>query len=245
MEKKKIEILIKGLLLIAVIGAIFVGVFLRQDEESPKTDAIRFKEEYESLNNTVRESDGATYNEVNIPSENPMKYITAKEAVDIIKNKTGIIYIGANWCPWCRNAIEVLIDVAKKENLKTIYYLDLTQYRNVWEIKDNKLVKTTEEKEGYYELLESLDSILGKDTYKLEKEQVKYDTKEKRIYMPTVISINHGKIKSHHVGTVDLDEDQTKYSKLTEEQKKELETIYQKMFLDVKSNVCTSGDYCE
>lgn len=243
MKLEKNLFLKAGLLLIVVVG---ICVVMLNKKEVTNTDGIKFKESYESLNNTVRESDGATYNNVEIPKENPMKYVSAKETTEIIKNKTGILYIGANWCPWCRNAVEVLIDVAKKENLKTIYYLDLTEYRNVWEIKENKLVKTTEEKEGYYELLEALDEILGEKTYQLkDKEGKVYDTKEKRIYMPTVISINKGEIKSHHVGTVDLDEEQTKYSKLTEEQKKELESIYQKMFDDVKNNVCSSGDYCD
>lgn len=243
MKLEKNLFLKAGLLLIVVVG---ICVVMLNKKEEINSDGIKFKESYESLNNTVRESDGATYNNVEIPENNPMKYVSAKEATEIIKNKTGILYIGANWCPWCRNAVEVLIEVAKKENVNTVYYLDLTEYRNVWEIKENKLVKTTEEKEGYYELLEALDEILGENTYELKDSEGKvYDTKEKRIYMPTVISINKGEIKSHHVGTVDLDEEQTKYSKLTEEQKKELESIYQKMFEDVKSNICTSGEYCD
>ncbi len=243
MDKKTIEAITKGGLLLLFVAVIFFGVFYKE-KTNEKTDAIKFKEEYESLNNTVREGAKESYNNVDIPEDNPMKYVTIKEATDIVKNKTGILYIGANWCPWCRNAVEVLIDTAKKENLKTIYYLDLTEYRNVWEVKEDKLVKTTTEKEGYYELLEALDSILGKETYKLTKDKVEYDTKEKRIYMPTVISINAGEIKNHHVGTVDLNKDQTVYSKLTEKQQKELSKIYLKMIEDVRSNVCTSGEYC-
>lgn len=241
MDKK--ELFLKGLMLLIVVGVCFFAVFLKGD--NPKTDASRFKEEYESLNGTVRESDGATYNEVSIPLDNPMKYVTALEAVDIVKNKTGILYIGANWCPWCRNAVEVLIDVAKEKNLKTVYYLDLTAYRNVWEIQNGALEKTTLEKEGYYELLNALDSILGKNTYTLKDKDGKvYDTKEKRIYMPTVIAVKDGKIEKNHVGTVDLNSNQNKYDKLTEEQRQELTNTYQEMFLSIESNVCSSGDYC-
>ncbi len=244
MDKK--ELFLKGLLFFVVLGVSFLAVFLKNYTDIDNTDAKRFKEEYESLNDTVRESDGATYNNVSIPLENPMKYVTALEASEIIKNKTGIIYIGANWCPWCRNAAEVLIDVAKEKNINTIYYLDLTEYRNVWEIKDGTLSKTTNEKEGYYELLDVLDSILGKNNYTLKDANGKvYDTKEKRIYMPTVIAVKNGKIEKSHVGTVDLNSNQNKYDKLTDEQRKELTDTYNAMVLSIESNICSSGNYCE
>jgi len=243
MEKK--ELLLKVLVLLVVVSIAFVAVFIKNNTTHDKTDGLKFKEDYESLNHVVRESDGATYNLVDIPSDNPMKYVSAIEAVEIIKKRSGILYIGANWCPWCRNAVEVLIDVAKEKNVNTIYYLDLTEYRNVWEIKNGSLEKTTTEKEGYYDLLSALDQVLGENSYTLKDKDGKvYDTKEKRIYMPFVLAIKDGEIVDTHVGTVDLNKEQTKYDKLTEEQEKELHQKYQSMFQKIESNVCTSGDYC-
>jgi len=244
MEKK--ELFLKGLVLLIVVAVSFLAVYLKANTNEMKTDGERFKEEYESLNNTVRESDGKNYNNVSIPSENPMKYVNPVEAVDIIKNKTGILYIGANWCPWCRNAVEVLIDVAKEKNVNIIYYLDLTEYRNVWEVRDGKLEKTTVEKEGYYELLRALDSILGSNNYTLKDSEGKvYDTKEKRIYLPTVIAVKDGKIEANHVGTVDLESNQNKYDKLTELQKEELAKVYHEMFSKTLNNVCSSKELCD
>ncbi len=206
------------------------------------TDAIKFKEEYEKLNGTIRESDGALYNTVSIAKENPIKYISAKEGVDIIKNKTGVIYFGAPWCPWCRNGIQVLFDVAKKKNIDTIYYIDMDKVRNIYEVKEGELVKTQEEQEGYYELLEALDSVLGDKTYTITSNGETYDTHEKRIYMPSVVGIRNGKIVDIHVGTVNLNEDQTKYSALTTEQYDELyaryENLFAQTFVSCNDNKC-------
>ena len=220
---RKVKIVLMAILMILLGGTSY---FFLQKEEIVK-DSLRFKEEYESLNNTIRESDGALYNPVSIDEKNPIKYIGAKEAVEMLKNKTGIIYFGASWCPWCRNAIQVLFDVAKEKKIDVLYYVDMDKVRNIYEVKEGELVKT--QQEGYYELLEALDSILGHDTYKIDKEGTIYDTGEKRIYMPLVVGIHNGSIVDYHVGTVSLQEDQTKYSALTEEQYKQLFEIYEEM----------------
>lgn len=216
---------LKGIIAAVMIVLVFCAII--KNTNFMNNDGKKLKEEYESLNNTIRESDGAKYNNVNIPEKNPIKYINALEAVDIIKNKTGVIYFGANWCPWCRNAIEVLLEEAMNLDNQTIYYVNMDEVRNVWEIVDGKLEKTTTEKEGYYELLEALDEVLSPSTYTLtDTNGKKYDTKEKRIGMPLVIAVKNGKIETKHSGTVKLNDNQTKYSKLEDNQKEELQKIY-------------------
>lgn len=230
---KKNSIWMKGILAILII--IVSALAIIKNKNILNNDAKQLKEEYESLNDTIRESDGAKYNNVEIPEKNSIKYINALEAVEIIKNKSGIIYFGANWCPWCRNAIEVLLEVAKNKDNETIYYVNMDNVRNIWEIKEGKLEKTTKEKEGYYELLEALNDVLNKNTYKLtDKDGKEYDTLEKRIGMPLVIALKNGKIIEKHSGTVKLNETQTKYSKLEDEQKEELKNIYAKMIEKTK-----------
>lgn len=241
-NKKKLIILI-----IAILVLVGILVIINcQRSQTSNQDALRLKKEYEALNNTVRESDGQNYNKVSIPKKNSIKYITATEAVDIIKNKTGIIYFGAAWCPWCRNAIEVLLEVAKEKKLETVYYVDMDQIRNVWEVRNQKLIKTQKEGKGYYELLSALDSVLGQETYQIkDNEGNLYDTKEKRIYMPFVISIKEGEIQKTHVGTVSLNKDQTKYSHLTKKQRKELKEIYNLLIDSIKQNqMCTGTNSC-
>lgn len=232
---------------VLIIPIIITGYLINRNLSSKRVDAVKFKEEYESLNNTVRESDGANYNNVKISENNPIKYISAKEAVNIIGEKTGIIYFGANWCPWCRNAVEVLFDASKKSNIDTIYYVDMDDVRNIWEVNNGKLIKTQKEKEGYYELLSSLDEILMKDNYVItDKEGNKYDTGEKRIYMPLVISVKNGNIIKSHVGTVKLNENQTKYDKLSAKQYEELFYIYEEFMNDIKNNnYCSAMDNCD
>jgi len=243
-DKKRLELFLKGIFFFLLAGGLLIGFLYKTNEGS--SDAIKFKEEYESLNNTVRESDGATYSSVDIPKNNPMKYVDLAGAIEVITKKSGILYIGANWCPWCRNAVEVLIESANKNNLNTIYYLDLSSYRNVWAVEDGRLLKTEEEKEGYYDLLKALDSVLEDETYKITKDGKTYDTKEKRIYMPTVVAIKSGKIIDYHVGTVSLDKGQTKYDKLTTEQFEELSKTYGKFMLAIKAeSSCSKDDYCD
>ena len=134
----------------ALIALLIVGGFLafkkpekEENKTTPTADAIKFKEEYESLNGTIRESDGAKYNSVTIPEDNPIKYVDAKGALEVLKNETSIIYVGAEWCPWCRNAVPVLFDAAKDTNMKTVYYLNLDK-----EKEDPKISQTARFKSG-------------------------------------------------------------------------------------------------
>jgi len=237
--------IIKISVLIILIVGITVGCTSKKNET--KDDGVKFKEEYEALNNTVRESDGQKYNNVDISEDNPIKYVTPKEAAKIIKEESALMYIGAPWCPWCRNAIPVLFETAKNNGLKKIYYVDLTEYRNIWEIVDGELIKSQKEKEGYYDLLNALDEILGSSTYKLKDESGKeYDTNEKRIYMPTVIGVKGGKIVGNIVGTITLNEDQNKYSPLTESQKNELAEKYDELIKkSMPEGKCGVEDACD
>lgn len=226
MNKKKIIITITFILVILLIG---IGLYLIL---RPSKDALKFKQEYEALNNTIRESDGATYNNVKISKNNPIKYIDCQEALEILKKEEAIIYIGAPWCPWCRNAIPVLFEAAKKQKVKTIYYLNLDNEKSTFEIQDGTLVTTKEGSADYYRLLEQLKDLLT--DYSLTDNDGKiYETGEKRIYIPYVIAVKDGEIVSTHNGTVSLNENQTKYDELTQEQHDELYNIYNKMLKKV------------
>lgn len=237
-DKKIILTSVAALLAILIVGGFLT--FKKDDKKeetkpTPTADAIKFKEEYEKLNGTIRESDGATYNSITIPEDNPIKYVDAKGALEVLKNETAIIYVGADWCPWCRNAVPVLIDAAKDTNMKTIYYLNLDQEKDAFEVQNGKLVKTVNGTDAYYELLDFLKDHL-KD-YKITQDGKEYDTKEKRIYMPFVIACKNGKVEDTVSGTVSLDEGQTKYDKMTDKQTKE---VY-KNYVDLIKKVIPDG----
>ena len=230
----------KVIVIILIIISVLVGIIVTYNiVHERNSDAYKFKVEYESLNVSKSKSN-KTYNSITVDKHNPIKYITAKEAIDIIKNKTGIVYFGANWCPWCRNAVPVLFDVAKDYEYKTIYYLNMDTVKNTFEIKNGKLVKTVKEKKYYYDLLDSLEGHLKEGTYTLTDDDGNvYDTKEKRIYMPFVIAVKKGKIVKSHIGTVDLNDKQTPYDKLTKKQYNKLYSIYEEMILEVyEAEVC-------
>lgn len=224
---------------IAIVG-FSVGLQKEKNVSSPDTDALKFKKEYEAYNNQERETDlGNYFQELTISEDNPMKYATVDKVIQILTSGTGILYFGYPTCPWCRNAVPVLLDAALENNVKSIYYLNINDIKNVFEIQDGEIVKTKEEEEGYYELLEALDSILS--PYILTDDNgVEYDVGEKRIYVPLVVFVKEGEILGYHVGTVSLEGTQTKYDNLTEEQYWELFDIYSD-FIEKISEL----DYCD
>ncbi len=226
MKNKKI--LISIILLTVTIVSILVILFITNNN-----DGVKFKKEYESLNDTVRQSDSAKYNNIYIDKNNPIKYINSEEAINIIDDENAVIYVGANWCPWCRNAIPVLFEVSKKNNIETIYYLNLDTEKSNFEIKNGKLENVNKGTKGYYKLLDKLDSVL--EEYILTDENGnEFKTGEKRIYMPFVFTVKSGKILDNHTGTVSLDDGQTKYDKMTKKQHNELYKKYDEMLEKIK-----------
>lgn len=242
MKKKNIIITIACAILLIGVTAI-IGKSLLSDTDKPqeKSDALKFKEEYENLNSDEK------YSKIEIESENPIKYISVKEALDILDSKNAIIYVGAEWCPWCRNAVPVLLDTAKAKNIEIIYYLKLDDEKSLWDVVDGKPEKTRDGSSDYYKLLEKLKDELRDYTLKDEKGK-ELKTGEKRIYMPLVLGIKDGAVVGKHESTVSLNKGQTAKDKLTEKQVKELSESYSKLFDDVfsdKNNTCDIGESCE
>lgn len=234
MMKKKTIMIVTTILVVSIMTLVVLLV-IKNNSNKELTDALRFKEEYESLNNTVRENTDDIYQSIKIPKDNPIQYVNTEAVINIIKNEKAIVYVGANWCPWCRNAVPVLLDMAKKNNIETIYYLELDNEKSVYEVVDKELKKTQVGTKTYYELLDLLSDILN--DYKLTDEEGNtYDTNEKRIYMPFVFSVKDGIVQEYKTGTVKLNDKQTKYDPLTKSQKKELEETYQNIIDTIKTD---------
>ena len=200
-----------------------------------ESDCNKFKEEYESLNGKTFYQN-YKYKDVTIPEDNPIKYSNYKEIIDIVKNGSGVIYLGYPECPWCRSMVSVLMEAANNTNISTIYYLNMHDVRDEYELSDNNEVKLVREgQEGYQELLETLDEILLDYTIK-DSDGVEYSVLEKRIYVPIVIFVHDGTIVDYHMDTV---ETQTNpMDELTEEEHDELYDIYVSGIHKVLDDLC-------
>lgn len=201
-------------------------------EPAELTDAERFKQSYESLNNTVRKGTDKVYHAIEIASNNPIVYVDIKKTLDLLKSDHTIIYIGGNWCPHCRNAVPVLLEVAKKFGLNKIYYLELDDTKSLFEYKDGAVVKIRDGSAEYYQLLDALADHLS-DYSINDPEGNPQPTGEKRIYVPYVIAVKAGEIVGEYVSDVeksDLEDGQTAYDPLTAAQHDKLYDIYSDMF---------------
>lgn len=221
----------KILILIIPLFLIFCGC-------TKVSDGEKFKNEYESLNE--KEVGDNKYLSMNIDENNIISYASIEEIIDIIKNGTGVIYLGFPECPWCRNAVPNLLDAADSTSLDKIYYLNMKEVRDILSLDDEgKVVTESNGDSKYKELLTALDSIL--DEYVLtDKMGNSVDTGEKRIYVPMVLFIKNGEVVFYHNDTVESQTDP--YIPLTEDEKNELVSIYKNGISKViDSNYCDTS----
>ena len=227
MKNKLIKILIIVLIVIIVILSIFT---VKNNDEK------RFKQEYEKYNDIKNTNANKKYISLEIPLQNGVKYITSKEAIKILKKQTGIIYFGYPQCPWCRSIIEVLLETLKEENINTLYYYNALAIRDEKILKNNEVITAKEGTDDYYEILD----LLGEkaDTY-----EGLNDSKIKRLYFPTVVFVNNGKIEEIHTSSVASQTDP--YKKLDKKQQKELKKIYKSAIQKMNNgNVCSGPTAC-
>ena len=216
------------ILSVIVVIALVIAILFFLLNNKGMSDGERFKQEYEELNDS--------HLEVNIDSDNMIKYISLEEAIDIIKNDTGVIYFGYPSCPWCRNAVPVLLDAASSTSLDTIYYVNAYNIRDVKEIDDDGNIVTTNEGDRLYDdLLGVLDDILGPYTITLDNGEI-IDLGEKRLYVPMVLFVKDGEVVSYHLSTVDSQEDPS--ISLNDSQRDELYNIYLDGINSVVGGIC-------
>lgn len=215
--------------IILILSAILILLTTFALVNNNSNDSIKFKLEYEKLNNKDN-GYGNNYLTLNIDINNKIKYSSFKEIEKILTNDTGVIYFGFPECPWCRNMIEPLLSAANESEIKTIYYFNAKDIRDVKKLNENNEIIT--EKEGteeYKKLIDLLYDNLG------EYEGLN-DKTIKRLYFPTVVFVKEGKIKNIHIGT--LDEQKNPFKPLDEKQKNNLKNLYLKYISSIKSSQC-------
>ncbi len=158
------------------------------------------------------------YTEYNqVPVDNVFKYTTAKEVVELFKEKQAVIFFGFKECKWCQSYAPILNDYAKENSIDTIYYVD---------IKEDRANNT----EDYQALVKLLNKYLSKD-----------DEGNKRIYVPDVYFVKDGKIIGHNNDT--STEEGADIEGYYEENGKALKQKLEKLFsnLDATCNDSTKG----
>lgn len=237
MDKDK-KMLVSILLLLFVF-MIFIGLIAfrdKKEENVVNSDAISFKNEYESLNNVVRDKDGKTIKEVSISTNNPVDIVTEEEAISLLESGTGILYFGFPDCPWCRSMLPVLLFTLDNMNIDRLSYLNVKNIRDTLALGEKNKVEVKEEgTKGYYKILELMDGVL-EPYYLTSEDGKKIDTKEKRLYAPTVVAVKEGKVVDIHVGTVESQA--SGYDDLTKEQQEELQNRFMELVRKVYSVDC-------
>lgn len=211
-KKRKIAMAFVVVLFILValeIVYIFSELYTESDipEDPVVTDAMKFKAEYESLNGG-KNNTGVDIRVLSIAEDNPFIYATADELVEKMNNKeTFVVYFGFKSCPWCRSVLPSLIEASKENNVTKIYYVDVLEIRDRFELdENNKAVKTVEGTEGYYKLLEKMDNVLDVYeplTYKVKNKTKKVKINEKRIYAPNVVAVKNGEAVALESGLIE------------------------------------------
>ena len=187
--KKKVFITIIILLL-----TVFAFYYIYNN--SVNHDALMIKEKYESLN--------GEYQTIKIDSNAKIKNISENDAVNTIKNSSGVIFIGYNKCAECRKTLDILLEVLDDNDMELLY-LDGENLRDEFIVKSGKLKKIMSASKSYYKLLDLLDNHL--DNYIIEDETGKqFDTKEKRIEFPAVIFVSNGNIVGVYTSSVKEDD---------------------------------------
>ena len=183
--KKYIKITI--FILVITISLLLLYTLLRTDE-------LKFKDDY-LLYNFATYSNGKQI-KLSIPSKNNVKYLKGNQVIKKISQETGFFYFGYNSCPWCRNIVETLIEVAVENNI-TFYYI------NIKDLSNNEL--------------KSIISYLKEYLRKTE-------ANEERLYVPDVYIVKNGKIINHHIGSVESQKNP--FNKLKGKDKDNLKNIY-------------------
>ncbi len=222
-------------LLLIVVLVLALTACTKIDKSS---DAYQFKEEYESLNGQDN-GYGGKHRTIEIAEDNPFIYASSDEIAKLMDDKeTFVVYFGFAKCPWCRSMIEQLIRSAKDNNIDKIYYVDVLDIRDTYQINDEgEPEKTKEGTEGYNSLIEKMGNVLSDYTL-TDKDDNKIEVGEKRIYAPNVVVVVKGEAEKMVEGISEKLEDPS--SELTDEMKEESYNSFKCLWecINEGANIC-------
>ena len=198
--KNKIIWILLGVVIILAVVILFLNIKKKNDDNNI-TDAKKFSEEYK------------------ISEDNVFVYRNSDEILKIMKNGTGVIYLGFPECPWCSAYVLYLNEVAKENNLDKRYYYNILEDR-----KNNT--------EFYKEVVKLLSGHLQYD-----------DEGNERLYVPNVSFHVKGKIIGNDYETSkDTHDLKDPKDYWTNEEISELKSILTKYTKEVVDNLNTCTD---
>lgn len=152
--KKKIVLLI---IIILIICSVILGIILlNYNNDTQINDADKFSQEYKQVD-----------------EDNVFVYRNIDEIINILKNGTGVVYLGFPECPWCQSYVAQLNKVAKISGIEKIYYF------NILEDRKNNTKK-------YQEIVSILKDNLLSDA-----------EGNKKVFVPDVTYVVNGEIIAH------------------------------------------------
>ena len=140
--------------------------------------------------------------------------LSLDESIEFL-DKTGVLFYSFDSCPWCYDALPVLLEEFKLHSIP-VYYVDL------------KKEDRSEDNPSYVKLLEKVkDEVDGK------------------VFVPFALFLNEGKIVGSHTGTTNdhviVDGN---LPAISEKQKLELGEIYETLFkkLETEAHITAGND---
>lgn len=201
-------------------------------------DNLKFKEDYESLNGKET-SYNTVHRSINIDKDNPFIYSDLKHINKMIeKNKTFIVYFGANWCPWCRSMLPTAIKEAKENNIEKIYYINVREgddekndIRDIYDIDDNGNIYLSHKGlKEYSTFLKYADNVLEEySSHGVDVKGTKY-AGTKRVGAPNFILVKKGKVVRMEDGISTKMKDP--FGDITDEMIKDMTDIFDSLYKD-------------
>ena len=225
--KKDKTILVFLLIALMIIGGLMLYFSFKEEVVIEKSDAVKIKEEYESLNNTKNENNQRLYPNVVLDENNVFVKSNENEIINIL-NSEGYIYFGDYTDAYSRSLISLVDEVSKNNIISKINYFDISTIKDEIALDDlNEPIIKKQGSNGYYKMLEILDEWLP-NYYLINEEGTKIDTLEKYIVVPTIVVVKDGEIKNLRMGTIESQK--TGYDELSSDEvskiKEELDNLF-------------------
>ena len=112
MKNKGIIITMGIIIVILVAIIIFLLVGNKNEEQTVKSDAEKFSEEYTLVD-----------------KDNKFRYANIDEVIDTLEDGTGVVYLGFTECKWCQQYTVYLNELAKDRNIPEIMYYNIREDR--------------------------------------------------------------------------------------------------------------------